>query len=80
MRARLIGLALLVVLCAASAARARDPLPDLLNGEMKTSSQYLRKNKIIAVMLVAGLLLRNAKGNYRIELMRLDVENSRKRS
>jgi len=43
---------------------------------MKTSSQRVRKNKIIAVMLVAGLSPRNAKGNYRIELMRLDVENS----
>ena len=39
---------------------------------------WLRENEIPAdrVMLVAGPSLRNPKGNYRIELIRLDAENT----
>jgi pyruvate kinase len=41
-------------------------------------THWLRENSITAdrVMLVAGPSLRNPKANYRIELMRLDAENS----
>jgi len=41
-------------------------------------ARWVRENGITAewVMLVAGPSPRNPKANYRIELMRLDAENS----